>query len=444
MILDFTIANYKSFRDMHTFSMVAAPLRANDAGLEEQHVFISEGIRALKTKAVFGQNASGKSNLIKGINAFLLLIDRSVADEKATAEVWEQRFGLLSDWDDQPMSFQMQFLHNGIVHRYGFQVLEGAIHSEWLHARPNKQEVKYFTRQPGGMYVNDVHLKEARSFIDLSMDGEHEIFRPNSLFLTGAALMGNKQCIDIRKKLLQIIINDDNEDLKSAQLSMSMIDREDSPGRNFILQFMKAIDPSVKDMQIIDTPEEIIMKFPDELKALMKSNDGKFPRSLFSFREQYDAAGNFAKRVPTSFADWESLGTKKLFALSGLLFLSLTSGRPLIIDEIDARFHPSITRKLVQLFHSEKTNPLNAQLVFVTHDASLLSHTNLRRDQITLIDKNKFGISNIRTLIEYKGVRKDASHEKEYLQGKYGAVPYLEGIDQFIASFFEHDVSGTE
>ncbi|MBK7410268.1 MAG: ATP-binding protein [Saprospirales bacterium] len=119
----------------------------------------------------------------------------------------------------------------------------------------------------------------------------------------------------------------------------------------------------------------------------------------------------------------EAEGTKKLFHLSPLLFSVLKKGSILFIDELDARMHPKLTRKVVELFHSETTNPNNAQLIFVTHDSNLLDAHLLRRDQISFAKKDKQGATELYSLVEYKGVRNDASYEKDYLLGKYEAIP---------------------
>ena len=105
-------------------------------------------------------------------------------------------------------------------------------------------------------------------------------------------------------------------------------------------------------------------------------------------------------------------------------------GNTLVIDEFDARLHPNLTKKIVQIFNSIRTNPKGAQLIFVTHDSNLLNANVLRRDQICFVDKDKLGVSSLRTLVEFKGVRNDASFEKAYLNGEYGAVPFLNRFEQ--------------
>jgi AAA15 family ATPase/GTPase len=156
---------------------------------------------------------------------------------------------------------------------------------------------------------------------------------------------------------------------------------------------------------------------------------------IVSTKTMFDDKGNEVGKVKGYFNDWESAGTQKWLYTSFAILAALSNGSTLLIDEFDAKFHPNLTLKIVQLFNQPNTNPKNAQLIFATHDTGLLRRANLRRDQICLVDKNKFGISSIKNLIQFKGVRKDASYEKEYLEGSYGAVAYLDDIDNIIADF---------
>ena len=119
----------------------------------------------------------------------------------------------------------------------------------------------------------------------------------------------------------------------------------------------------------------------------------------------------------------ESEGTLKLFELSPFIYEALKEGRPIIIDEFDARFHPLLTKKILELFNSNQNS--KSQLLFTTHDTNLLSADLLRRDQIEFVEKDKYGASHLYSLVQFKGIRNNASFEKDYIQGKYGAIPFL-------------------
>jgi len=119
----------------------------------------------------------------------------------------------------------------------------------------------------------------------------------------------------------------------------------------------------------------------------------------------------------------ESEGTRKLFELSPIIYDAITNERPLVIDEFDARFHPLLTKKILELFNSEANK--GSQLIFVTHDTNLLSSSIMRKDQIDFVEKDKYGASHLYSLVQFKGIRNSASFEKDYIQGKYGAIPFL-------------------
>jgi AAA15 family ATPase/GTPase len=131
--------------------------------------------------------------------------------------------------------------------------------------------------------------------------------------------------------------------------------------------------------------------------------------------------------------DQESEGTQKVFTMAGPLLDTLKNGKILVIDEFDARFHPLISRAIVELFNSNKTNPNNAQLIFITHDTNLLSNKLFRRDQIWFTEKNRYGVTDLYSLAEYK-IRNDASFESDYIKGRYGAIPYIGNLSQLIES----------
>ena len=426
MFIEFKVGNFRSFRDIQKFTMRAAPLRANDAGLEEGNVFEEEGFRLLKSKAIYGKNASGKSNLGKAIGAFVLMVSKSVSREGLTNRIWDDRFGLLTNWDTEPIFFEYIFLLNHITYRYGFQILNGKIHYEWLFGKGETEEEEYFMRSPEGLKIEEKNFPGSGIYMDLILTETNELFRPDSLFLTGAALNANKFAASIRDLITGMISVDGANDEAAVQSAFYDLDKGTEEEKAALISFVSAGDTGIEDLKLLEAPDRLKKRFP---KEILENSKDKVLQTLFSFHSRYDENGKFVEQIPVPFVDWESEGTSKLFAIGALVLKSLLKGRTLFIDEFDARFHPNLSLKIVQLFHSEKTNPLHAQLIFVTHDSGLLRRADLRRDQICFVNKDKYGISSLRTLIEFRGVRKDASYEKEYLNGNYDAIPYLDEMD---------------
>ncbi|WP_073071848.1 AAA family ATPase [Thermosipho atlanticus] len=205
-----------------------------------------------------------------------------------------------------------------------------------------------------------------------------------------------------------------------------------------ILSFLKKADLDIVDFEY--TKNEIdISKLPDLVKnAIVDANirepDKLFNVKLYTYHNIYDENGNVIDVEKFNFEEEESAGTKKLFNIIGEIIYALKEGKILFIDELDTQLHPTLLKAVVEFFNSEK-NKNNAQLVFTTHNTSILTPKIFRKDQIWFVDKNKNGSSELYSLLEIKSVRKEANFEKEYLKGRYGAVPFvkyfLEGFDRY-------------
>jgi uncharacterized protein len=445
MFIEFQVENFRSFRDLTTLTMRAFPKRTNDKGADEGNVYESMGQRMLKSKAIFGANASGKSNLVKALRAFVTMVARSVERENLPKEIWEDRFGLATEWDSQAVFFQGLFMIGDSFYRYGFQILKGVVSHEWMFVRKESEdeETELLMRSPERRIKVDSSFKGARAFAKQAENGGHELFRADSLFLTGAALNGIKLATALRAEIRKIIIIDGINDAGSVQVSMEALET-DAALKTFIKNFIAAADTGINDIRIVDLPESALDgRIPKEIQAQLGMKSGQ-ARSLHSVHTQYDDNGKPSEKITVPFEDWESEGTGKLFGFSAPLMISLVTGRAIVIDEFDARLHPNITLKIVELFHSERTNPNHAQLIFVTHDASLLQRAELRRDQVAIADKDKYGVTRLTTLAQYKGIRKDASYEKEYLRGAYRGVGKLGLLESVVEDFLNAELDKNE
>ncbi len=437
MFIEFQFANFRSFRDLQRFSLQASPMRSNENTMSEDHVFEASGFRLLKTKSIYGSNASGKSNLTLALNEFTTMVIRSVSEEGLTRDIWDQRFKLIADWDDQPVFFQYTFLADKIVYRYGFQVLDNVISQEWLYSGEGYNEKLFFMRSPEGFKIEEDNFKGGEYFQQQLQQGDSELFRPDSLFLTAAALNGNKIAALLRNSMMKMIIVDGVDDSVATRFALHVLENGSQAQQKAIRDFLCASDTGISDIEIQEVNDsnyrkKILKSRPKEEQDKVKSNVLK---GLFSKHGVYDDEGKRVEDISVPFGEWESEGTRKLFSIGSLVIESLTGGGILFVDEFDARFHPNLTLQIVKLYQDKRTNPLNAQLIFVTHDATLQRRAKLRRDEICFVNKDKYGISFLRTLIEFKGVRKDATYDKEYLDGTYNAIPYLDKMASVITSF---------
>jgi len=420
MIIEFSVANFRSFKTLQTLSFEAAKLSSKDKSIDENNVFSpTPKIKLLKSKAIYGANASGKSNIVKAISAFWSILRMSAKNDNIISEK-VQKFLLSTEVENEPTFFQLIFLYENITYRYGFEILENKVATEWLLGNPRGVEVRFFTREGRTINVNERSFKDAKKYEAELLNEDNEIFRENSLFLSAISAMGEKFAKNIVSHILDLsIIRSVNDPLLKV-LAGEIINKD---SKNTIIELMKSID-DIESIEVMEKDREReIADFPEEVKKMILEEGLQLLPDFYTVRNVFDVLNNKINTVAGDFEEWESEGTKKLFYLAPLLIKALERGTALILDEFDARLHPRLAKKIVQLFNSNITNPKNAQLLVVTHNTSFIDL--FRRDQICLIEKDKYGCSTIKNLIDFKGVRNDASYEKDYLEGKYGATRHL-------------------
>jgi hypothetical protein len=354
--------------------------------------------------------------VIKALVAFIRITNESVKNEKVLEMI--ESFQLSTETADEPTFFQMTFRLDNIRYRYGFEADYESIKSEWLFSTPNLREQALFVREGDQVIeINQKHFAEGQKSINLS-GGEGQIFRSNSLFLSSLASFGfGKISKLIVKNISSILVISGLGHHGGYGLAGDFLN--DSVKKKFILDFLKKTDLGIEDLNTVEVNGDILPSdMPDDMKQGFRKR--KFIiSSRKRFNEKHEPVGN----SEFAFDVQESEGTRKMFESSPFIYAALKESTPLVIDEFDARFHPLLTKKIVELFNSESNK--GSQLIFITHDTNLLSAELLRRDQIDFVEKDRFGASYLYTLVEIKGVRNDASFEKDYIQGKYGAIPFL-------------------
>lgn len=424
MIEEFSFGNMCSFKEIQTLNMTAAKIKSNNSLLDEQNVIpIKENLSLLKSKAIYGANASGKSNVIRSLVSFLRIIRESVKDDKSLRYITP--FELSTQTVDEPSFFQLIFRIDGVRYRYGFEADENSIKSEWLFSTPSIREQTLFIRENDKILeISKKYFTEGFKFKTLmddfseELDTEGGIFRANSLFLSSLSSFGFGK---ISKKIMRALgsIEIISGLGHKGMYALAGDSLEDSEQKKFVLNFLKNADIGIQDLETINFSNDNLPENIDEDVA-KNLKDRKF---LLSHRTRYNKDLEKDGNATFSFLSQESEGTRKMFEISPFIYSSLKNGTTLIIDEFDSRFHPLLTKKIVELFNSNQNS--KSQLIFTTHDTNLLSSELLRRDQIDFVEKDKYGASHLYTLVEIKGIRNNASFEKDYIQGKYGAIPFL-------------------
>jgi uncharacterized protein len=430
MLIEFSIGNYRSFKDKVTFSMVAANITAKDKKIDENNTFVvDEQLKLLKSAAIYGANASGKSNLAKAISFMKWFMINSSKETQSTEPIAVEPFALNTETENQPSLFEIVFILDGKRYRYGFEATRQRIISEWLFYVPTKRETRLFERNyQQSTYIFNI----AKTF---KSKGINEITRHNALFLSVAAQFNVEiaaQILSWLTRKLQIISGLDN--LNYLDYTISGLAPENAY-RKEIIQLIKKLDLGIREIIVKRTefpldslPEHI----PEELKkSLVKSGIIKDITLIKTGHQKFDSQGNYISVELFDLYEQESEGTQKIVEIAGLLVDTFKNGNILIFDELDARLHPLISKAIVELFNSQETNYNQAQLIFMTHDTNLLSNKLFRRDQIWFTEKNKYGATDLYSLVEYP-IRNDASFETDYIKGKYGAIPFIGNLSQIL------------
>lgn len=433
MLIDFTVKNFTSFKDENTLSMLASADKTN----ENIHVYcINDKIRILKNAAIFGANASGKSNLLKAFNFMLKYVINSSKESQLGDIIDVEPFKFNAETEKQPSLFEVTFLQESTIYRYGFEVTKTEVVSEWLFARYSSRESTLFLRKNKDINLGE-KFKEGKKY--------KSSVRNNALFLSVCAQFNG----EISSKIIEWFRNISvisSLDSNYANYAVQILDNEDgkySEQKEMLLHLITSIDVGIEDLSIeVDEKldiKKLIESMPmkqagkllDELKNYEnKDSDEKksgvkiSTRRVTSLHKKFDSNNELVNLENCNF-NIESKGTKKIFELSGLIIKTIFDGGVLFIDEIQNSLHPNLIVGLINFInHNEKNK--NAQFIYTTHEVLVLANKLLRRDQYWFVEKNKFGASELSCLFDFEEpIRKDASLDKDYLRGRYGAIPYL-------------------
>jgi uncharacterized protein len=451
MFVQFSVSNFLSFKDAATLSMVGyTPIKEHES--DNVCYDPNEKIKLLKSGVLYGANGSGKSNVIAAMGFFRNFILTSSNERQANDEIKVLRFLLSSDTDDKPSSFEMIFFIGDIRFRFGFEVDKEKVHAEWLFAlKPDSRtETQLFTREFQSISSSLKHFKEGKGLGDKT--------RANALFLSTVAQLNGEianQLLSWFKTDFRIISGLEDESL--AGYTIEKIKNEPK-FKSQLVEFFKNIRIGFEDIELVEEDKlfESLFSFPknmpiemqevlrdlksiqDRMRQIQHAKVESKSISINFSHKKFDAAGDFLEMVILDF-ELQSKGTQKLFNIFGLLIDSIEHGKTLIVDELDSRLHTLLTIEIVNLFHSKANK--KAQLIFTSHDTNLLRKDIFRRDQIWFTEKNILGATDLYSLVEYKinqaTVRNDASFEKDYLLGKYGAIPFLGDIKKFKLDFLD-------
>jgi AAA15 family ATPase/GTPase len=422
MIAEFSVENYRSFKGKCTFSLLAT----KDKELSESNTFEQDKkLRFLRSAVIYGANASGKSNFFSALKFSLYFAVNSGPLSQIGDPTGTKPFAFSKQTEKQPSFFELVFYVNDnssgqkIRYRYGLSLTKKEVAAEYLFAIHNVREVNLFMRD-GQDISNTLYFKEASRC--------KQSVRNNCSFLSVCAQNNGDIAGQIVKYFNELKI-------MSGLTGFNPVVRKEIHNQKYrqeIIDFLQYADIQIKSLK----SEPVTLDYEDaeepEIKAFFeylkkKVSNFETQEKIFFGHTMYDGENPIGEKYLPE--EEESGGTRKLFSYSIPVLNALENGTPLFIDEFDTMLHPLIIEGIIKLFNSPISNPKNAQLTISCHAVNIMTNKLFRRDQIWFCEKDLFGSTDLYSLVEYEEpVRKDASYNKNYLLGKYGAIPYINEI----------------
>lgn len=422
MLIQFSVKNWRSIKDEQTLSLVMA----SGDELSTSNSFKVDAPATdnlLRSLAIYGPNAAGKSNIFKAMKVMEKVVLESSSKWQTGDAIPVSPFLLDSETENEPSEFEVNLIADGVRYQYGFSATTEQIIEEWLIAFPVGRPQRWFNR--AWDYENKVYNWEMGN----SLIGKKQLWkdstRENALFLSTAVQLNSQQLkpiYDWFKKTLRTV--DSSSSGLGPTFTASICEKEQK--QKEVLAFLKAADLDI-DNVVIESEKFSVKHLPDDLPDDLKKKiiEDMKDNEIFDIKTVHHSAQG---KLISFDLDDESEGTKKIFSFAGPWLDTLENGYVLFVDELHNNLHPKMVEFLVNLFHSNKTNPKNAQLIFTTHETTILSQDTLRRDQIWFCEKNKTQATQLYPLTDFSPRKGRENLEASYLAGRYGALPYLRDL----------------
>ena len=409
MLIRFSFKNFKSFKDENVLDMEATSLKEH-----EYNIVKTDQVNLLKVAAIYGANASGKTNVLQAFDYMKKRILVSDDSKKSSPVDDDNVYSFMIN--NESISLEVEILaENNKIYKYGFDILNDSIVSEGLYIKKINKFYSIFEREK-----NNVTMKSNNKISGLANIDERTLFlniyskidKDNEDFNNVYDWFVNANYLDLGNPRFEDFIN--------TRISLKIL--SDEKYKKELLRFIKTFDSGI----------EGIKTTPNSLEEVQNNN------RVVKVELIHRGENNELKALPL---ELESNGTRKMFHLFDFFMDALRNGMVLFIDELDVKLHPLLTRYIINLFHNSEINIGNGQLIYSTHDTVNLNKDTFRRDEIWFTEKNRDGVSELYALSDYilddedennksgKKVRNDATYNKDYLTGRYGAIPILEEFE---------------
>lgn len=445
MLIRFGVSNFRSINDYQELLLTASKLKGGTTSL----IHSAQSKEALLPSVViYGANASGKSNVVQALDFFVKLIINSHVSGKASGGLERDVFLLDPTMKNEVSEFDADFIANDIRYHYGFKINDQEIVEEWLYAYPKKVRQVWFHRNS---------LEEEPFYFGKPLKGKNKTIasmtRANSLFLSSAAQNNHEQLSGLYQNIEAMFLCPNTIEADIVAMTQPGIlatqvkgHFQDETLKNKVMSFLTHADTGISDIKFNTQSDHDSSKLTQEehvyrdifKSAILRDNpdmndadvESKLSQlsSVLHNKLEFIHQSSHNNGMPLAF-EAESLGTKHLLTLLFPVFKTLETGGVLVIDEIDTSMHPLLAIKLVELFDDHQSNPKGAQLIYTTHDTNILANPSMRRDQVWFVEKGHDGASTLYPLSDIH-TREGDPFEKNYLQGRFGAIPFLGGLHQ--------------
>lgn len=419
MLLSFRVSNYRSIRDEQEFSFVTdSRARPDDRDAWDEGVGTVAGI--------FGANASGKSNVLKALQFIRTAVVSSYRSWAGGDAIPVIPFALDASLEREPSSFEIVFQVEKVRYQYGFSLSRERVVSEWLYVYATHRRQVWFERDTASAdewYFGKSFTGRNRVIADLTGS--------RTLFLSAAAANNHEMARRV-ERFIRAHLRSASPENRATRSRYTRDLSSDAGDWDSVVDLMRFADLGIRSGRVrreeIERPEDLIRA--TETLRLYNPQEPLYSLIERSARrvEFGHSAGAGHEPVYLPF-EAESLGTQTLFALAGSVIRTIANGDTLLVDEIDASLHPRLTCEIIRIFKDPAENPRQAQLIFTSHDLTLLGglldEFGLARDEVWFTEKNVDGATMLYPLTDFSP-RKTENLERGYLQGRYGAVPYLD------------------
>jgi hypothetical protein len=420
MLIEFNVKNYRSLWESQSLSLTAAGAIKD---LQEQNSFkapIKGSLRLLRSAVIYGPNAAGKSNLIAALGFMQDFVLTSSKNRQEGDTIESAPFLFNSEGASTPTELEVFFIQDGVRYQYGFACTKNRIVNEWLFAYPGNRSQKWFERSydpeknKENWYFGSKFLGSKKTW--------QENTRSNALFLSTAVQLNSEQLKPIYMWFRKLVVIHHGF---SIDPSFTVEHCQDEKHKEEIISLMKGADIDVDGIDVeekkLSVDElELPGDMPPSIQRLLKDDlEGKLVRRVKINHLMTDTGQMVSLPLEA-----ESDGTQKLFAYAAPWLDLIKNGRVLVVDELSNSFHPHMLCFLLSLVHDPESNQANGQLVFSTHDTSILDQKYFRRDQVWFVEKDGENTTQMYPLTDFRP-RKGEALGKGYLNGRYGALPYF-------------------